>query len=322
MKYYIGIDIGATKVKLGILDNKLKIIKRSELDTHCYLEKSRLIFAIRETIFSFIERYKRKPQAIGIGVPGLVDPYRGLVYYLVNISGWDNVYLKKILEDCLKVPVFIDNDVNIMALAELYAGRAKGKKNVVCITLGTGVGGGLILEGKLYRGATFSAGEIGHFPLNEHGPLCNCGGKACLERYVGNRYIVEEAINKIKKGPLPTIIPDLIKNDFSKLNPEILSLALKKGDLLAKEIWQNVGKRIGIILAGIVNLLNPEMIIIGGGIAGAGKVLFENIKSTIKERAMRIPANRVEVVQAKLKENAGIIGAGFLAKEGVRGGRG
>lgn len=318
MVYYIGVDIGATKIKFGVLSNSLKIIKRSELNTGDYCGKFPLILAIKDTIFALIRNYKTKPVAVGIGVPGLVEPHKGLIHYLVNIPGWENVYLKRILENYLKVPVFLDNDVNVMALAELYAGCAKGNKNVICITLGTGVGGGLILEGKLYRGATFSAGEIGHIPLNEDGPLCNCGGKACLERYVGNRYIVEEAINRIKNCKIPTIIPGLIKNDYSRLNPEILSLALKKGDSLAKKIWQDVGEKIGIVLAGVVNLLNPEKIIIGGGVAGAGEILFEAIRKTIKKRAMRGPVEKVKVVSARLRENAGIIGAGVLAKEEVK----
>ncbi len=317
MKYFIGIDIGATRIKLGVLDSDFRIIKRRELDTSAFTAKGMLIEALTEAVIHLRRGLRKKISAIGIGVPGLVNPHRGFIHYLVNIPGWENVPLKRILAGRLGTPVFLDNDVNVMALAELYRGRAKGKRNVVCLTLGTGVGGGIILEGRLYRGTNFSAGELGHIPLNEEGPACNCGGKACLERYVGNRYIVEKALEKIKKAPLPTIIPDLIKNDFSRLTPEVLSIALKKGDLLAKEIWQEVGRRVGIGLSGIVNLLNPDMFIIGGGIAGAGEVLFNAVRKTVKERAMRIPAETVEIVPSKLKGNAGIIGAVVLAKLGL-----
>ena len=301
-KFYIGIDVGATRIKLGLLDSNLKIIKKIELETKNYPTKESLILALKDKISFLKNNFKIK--AIGIGVPGLVNPHKGLIYYLVNIPGWKNVYLKKILEGFLNIPVFIDNDVNLMALAELHSGRAKGKKNVICLTLGTGVGGGLILEGKLYRGASFSAGEIGHIPLNEEGPKCNCGGIACLERYVGNRYIVERAKEEIKNKTFPSLIPELIKNDFSKLDPEILSFALKKNDPLAKKIWEETGRKIGIALSGVVNLLNPEMIIIGGGVSGVGKFLFETIRKTIKERAMSVPAKKVKVVSAKLKNNA------------------
>ncbi|MCM8765520.1 MAG: ROK family protein [Candidatus Omnitrophica bacterium] len=318
MSCYIGVDLGATCIKLALLAEDWKVVKRIELSTADFPKKSLLIRSLEKHILRLGESLKVKPKGVGIGVPGLVDPEKGLIHYLVNIPGWENVHLKKILEKSLEVPVFIDNDVNLMALAELCIGQAKGKKNVVCITLGTGVGGGLVLEGKLYRGTSFSAGEIGHIPLNETGPVCNCGGIACLERYVGNRYIIEKARDKLKQRS-SSIISDLIKDDFSRLTPEILSRALKKGDSLAKEIWQDIGRKIGIVLSGVVNLLNPEMIIIGGGIAQVGEVLFKTIKETIKKRAMRIPAEKVSIVPAKLKKDAGLIGAAILVKlEGAR----
>jgi glucokinase len=318
MKYYIGIDIGATDIKAGLLNSNLKIIKRKKLDTREFPNRDSMIEAVIDLISSVRLGLKGKIKGIGIGAPGLINPEKGWIYSLVNIAGWKDVPLKRILERRLKTPIFIDNDVNVMALAELYYGRAKAKKNVVCLTLGTGVGGGIILEGKLYRGSTFSAGEIGHIPLNEDGPGCNCGGRACLERYVGNRYIVEGVLEKIRKAPLPTIIPDLVKDDLAKVNPEIISIAANKGDLLARDTWQDVGRRLGINLAGIVNLLNPEMIIVGGGLAKAGEVLFNTIRKTIKERAMSVPAGIVKVVPAKLKEDAGIIGAAVLVREGLK----
>ncbi len=317
MKYYIGVDIGATNIKIGLLDANFKILRKKKLYTPTFSNKEDLIEALVENITLFKKSSKCKIKGVGIGLPGLVNPEKGLVYRLVNISGWNNVYLKKILESRIGLPVFLDNDVNVMTLAEVRCGCARGAKNVVCITLGTGVGGGIVIEGKLYRGATFSAGEIGHIPLNEEGPLCNCGGKGCLERYVGNKYIVAGAVDKIKKAPLPTKIPDLVNNDLTKLTPEILSKACRKGDLMAKEIWQNIARHIGICLAGVVNLLNPEMIVIGGGVAEAGEILFKTIEKTVKERALDLPARTVKIVAAKLKENSGLIGAAVLAKEGL-----
>ena len=317
MNYYLGIDIGATNVKVGLLGKNLEIVYKRIMDTSGFLSREELIDTLVKEITLLKRKFENKIKGVGIGLPGLINPGKGLVYKLVNIPGWKDVYLKRILEKRIKLPVFIDNDVNVITLAEVTCGSAKGIKNVVCITLGTGVGGGLVIEGKLYRGTNFSAGEIGHIPLNEEGPLCNCGGKGCLERYVGNRYIIAMAVEKIKKAPLPTVIPDLVENDFSKITPEILSKACRRGDLMAKEIWQNIATHIGICLAGVVNLLNPQMIVIGGGVAGAGDILFHGIKKTIRERALDLPAKTVKIVAAKLKENAGIIGAAVLAKEGL-----
>ncbi|MFN7170938.1 MAG: ROK family protein, partial [Candidatus Omnitrophota bacterium] len=140
MSYYIGIDLGATRTKFGLLNDEFKLLRYAEFNTPEFPGKKLLIQALEKQILHLREKIKFKPKAIGIGVPGLVNPEKGLVYYLVNIPGWENVYLKRRLENSLGVPVFIDNDVNVMALAELYFGRAKGKKNVLCITLGTGVG--------------------------------------------------------------------------------------------------------------------------------------------------------------------------------------
>ncbi|MCX5656665.1 MAG: ROK family protein, partial [Candidatus Omnitrophica bacterium] len=180
MEYYIGVDIGATNIKIGLLDANFKILRKKKLYTPIFSNKEELIEALVKNITLLKKTPKCKIKGVGIGLPGLINHEKGLVYRLVNISGWNNVYLKKILESRIGLPVFIDNDVNVMTLAEVRCGRARGAKNVVCITLGTGVGGGIVIEGKLYRGATFSAGEIGHIPLNEEGPLCNCGGKGCL----------------------------------------------------------------------------------------------------------------------------------------------
>jgi glucokinase len=170
------------------------------------------------------------------------------------------------------------------------------------LTLGTGVGGGLILDGKLYRGSSYAAGEIGHMPLNEIGPACNCGGSACLESYIGNRRIAGD-----------------IKRIFGKQIPlEQVSAMAYEGNAKARKVWESVGTRLGVSLAGIVNLLNPDCIVIGGGVARAGKILFDTVKATIAKRAMPVQAKIVKIVPAKLGNDAGMIGAGFLVKERLK----
>ncbi len=204
-----------------------------------------------------------------------------------------------ILKKKISLPVFIDNDANVMALAEFKAGAARGSRNAVCLTLGTGVGGGLILDGKLYRGSSYAAGEIGHMPLNESGPKCNCGGIACLESYIGNRRIAAH-----------------VKRVFGKDIPlDEVSRMANEGNAKARGVWVGVGTKLGVSLAGIVNLLNPDCIVIGGGVAKAGRLLFDTVNKTIGERAMPVQAKAVKVVAAKLGYDAGMIGAGFLVKE-------
>lgn len=209
------------------------------------------------------------------------------------------------------MPVFVDNDVNVMALGEVYFGAGLGAINMLCITLGTGVGGGLILSRELYRGSSYAAGEFGHVPINIKGPKCKCGSWACVEAYAGNSYIARDVIRRIRRGQ-KTLITKLVKGDISKITPEIISKAGRKGDKFAKKVWVDVGEKIGIGLAGVVNLLNVEKIIIGGGVAEAGKILFDSIKKTINTRAMKLPAKTVKIVKAKLGYDAGLIGAATL----------
>jgi glucokinase len=199
----------------------------------------------------------------------------------------------------LGLPVYLDNDANLMALAEFHRGAAKGAKNAVCLTLGTGVGGGIIIEKRLYRGSTFNAGELGHIPINENGSQCNCGGKACIETYVGNARILREARRIFKR----------------RISLEDISALAKRKNKRAVKIWQDAGRRLGIALSGVVNSLNPDVIVIGGGVASAGAVLFQNIRLAIKQRAMHIQAKHVKVKAAKLGSDAGLIGAGLLVRE-------
>jgi len=314
MKLLIGIDIGGTNIKLALMDRSARLKAKRIFSTASFKGKDALIDELVKEINSLLSEFhvtKKDLIGIGIGAPGAVDIRTGRVHYLTNIPNWREVALGDILRKRLKVPVFVDNDVNVMALGELKAGAGRGAKNMLCITLGTGVGGGLILEGKLYRGSSYAAGEFGHVPINIGGPKCNCGGRACVEAYVGNNYIIRDVAARIKKGE-KTLIKKMVNGDLLKITPEIIDKAARKGDRFAKEVWVRVGNKVGIGLTGVVNLLNIEKIVIGGGVAEAGKVLFDSIKKTISERAMKLPAKTVKVVKAKLGYDAGVIGAATL----------
>ena len=189
-----------------------------------------------------------------------------------------------------------------MTRAEYAAGAAAGFRNALCITLGTGVGGGIILNGSLYRGSDNAAGEIGHLPINESGPRCNCGGMACLETYVGNNRILHEAKKVFKRA----------------ISLEELSALAKKRNQAALAIWRSAGFHLATALCGVTNLLNLDALVIGGGVANAGPVLFTTIRRTIRRRSMSVQAKRVKVFKAKLGNDAGVIGAAMLVKEGTR----
>ena len=316
----VGIDFGGTRIKIGVVDSRGGILCRTGVDVQQSWGRKKLTEILVERVEELFaeQAISRKDLlGVGMGLPGLIDFKKGFVHRLVNVRGWRNVPFASLLRRRIRLPVFIDNDVNLMALGEAAHGAARGFSQVVCITLGTGVGGALILNGELYRGATNSAGEIGHVPLSREGPLCACGSRGCFETYVGNRTITSRAKERIRKGE-KTLVRDLIDGKLEHLTPEVLSQAARQGDPFSISIWKEVGEWVGIALAGVVNTYNPDRIVIGGGIAEAGEVLFRPIRRTLKMRALDFPVRGLQVVKAKLGNDAGVIGASVLVRRSVR----
>jgi glucokinase len=302
--YTIGVDVGGTNIKIGLVNAQGHIVGRHSFGTQNYSQKPQdLIRAILEAVEFLMSKHKivRKDLAgIAFGLPGLVDPHKGIVKFLPNIPKWKNIPLKKIVEKHLKIPAFLENDVNMITLGEWKFGAGKGYANMMCVTLGTGVGGGLIFNNALYRGEGFVAGEIGHMPLNEKGPACSCGGYACFEQYVGNKVTVPQ-------------VRKLFHNNKIAF-PDIYPLAVA-GNKKALKFWQDVGTHVGNGLVGVVNLLNPRLIIIGGGVSNNLRFMIKTIEDIIQKRAMPVQSKMVKIVRAKLGDDAGIIGAHVLVKE-------
>ena len=303
-KYIAAVDLGGTNLKVALLDDKYKIKARQVLGTRRFRRKEELIAAIARSVTSIIAAGGIKKTSligIGLGLPGPVDHKNGIVHFFPNIPGWAEVDLKAILCRKLRLPVFLDNDAKLMALAEQRLGRAARFKNVLCLTLGTGVGGGLILGGELFRGANNCAGEFGHLPINEFGPSCNCGGIACLESYIGN--------NRIRRNA---------REIFGRsVTLEELSALAKMKNKKALKLWQDAGRHLAVALAAAVNLLNLDAVVIGGGVANAGEILFSQVRETVRLRAMSVQGRHVKIFKARLGGDAGLIGAGILVKESV-----
>ena len=303
-KYIIAIDLGGTNLKVALLDLQYKIKDKEIISTRSFLEKEELISGIVHSINRVIKYNnldKTDILGVGLGLPGPVDAKSGIVHFFPNIPGWREVPLRSVLKNRVGLPVFLDNDAKIMALAEHRLGSAKGFSNVLCMTLGTGIGGGIIIGGKLYRGFNNAAGEVGHLPINEHGLSCNCGSSGCLEAYIGNNKIIKEARKEFKRN----------------ISLEELSALAAKGNKRAVKIWRQVGERLGFALAGVVNLLNLDAIVMGGGVANAGRTLFDSAKESLKKQAMSVHGSHVKIFKAKLGNNAGLIGAAIVVKEGL-----
>jgi len=298
MQVFLGIDWGGTYIKAGLVGAQGKILKRkvypSKADKQGFIGDLKLLL---KEFSSF------NIQGIGIGVPGIVDVEKGFIYYLPNIPGWENYSLQSVLKKSLKLPVFINNDANAFALAESRFGAAKGKKRVIFLTLGTGLGGAVICNGKLLEGKT-SATELGHVPINLKGKLCGCGGRGCIETYVGNRYLLSR-YKSLKKGKHEA---KEVKQLFQR------GLAEEKEALI---VWKEFSHNLGKFLAGMINVFNPQVIVFGGGVSGAFKLFKPLVAQEIKKQVMWPQNLGVKLVKAKLT-NAGIIGASLLAKEKIR----
>lgn len=302
-KFIVTIDLGGTNLKIALIDLRYRLIKRQALSTQSFLTKQRLISSLCSAVEAMIlgaGLRKGDILGVGLGLPGPVDADKGIVHFLPNIPGWKEVALKKILEKRLKLAVYLDNDAKLMTLAEHRLGAAAGFRNAVCLTLGTGVGAGIIIGNELYRGRDNASAEIGHLPINEKGPRCNCGGIACLEAYIGNRRILKRA-----------------RDSFgNRISLERLAFLAKKGNSKARSVWLEVAGHLGVALAAAANLLNPECIVIGGGVAGAGEALFSETKKVLKKRGMPTQVKGIELRKARLGNNAGLIGAAIMVAEG------
>lgn len=309
----IGIDVGGTNVKIALVDDKGKIIYSNSVPTHAELGYEYTVNNIKQAIYDLLKETKleaKNIEGIGFGFPGQIDFKNGIVRNAPNIPGWVEIPIKQIFEDEFHIPTRVDNDVRCAALGELNYGAGKGCENLICITVGTGIGSGLIVNGKLVRGASNAAGEIGHIKLQmKNGPICGCGDTGCLEAFASGPAIVAMAEEYIKGGK-STKYREIANGN--PLTPYIVCEAAKAGDVVAQRIFSIIGEYIGIGMAGVVNLLNPEKIIIGGGVADAGDLLFNPIIKAIKERAMKISGETVQVVPAQLGNTAGVIGASLL----------
>ena len=300
----IGIDFGGTSIKSAVVEGPRILLHGPPIDTQQHSSADSLIDAIAQHVAT-LRTVHPAVAAIGVGLPGFVDSVNGIVHSLTNVAGWTEVPLRHILTQRTGLPAIIENDANAMAYGEWKYGAAIGAKHAVCITLGTGVGGGLILDGKLHRGATLAAGEIGHMSIDYRGikgPYGNFGG---LEEYVGNVQIAERAMKLYAQAG--------ITRTMEQCTPLALDQAARSGDAIANSLWDTLGTEIGAALASVVWIINPDTIVIGGGVAKAGDLLFTPIRREIKARTIPVFNAHLRVLPATLGNEAGIIGNAALA---------
>ena len=306
-KYVFGVDVGGTTVKLGLFDVEGTLIDKWEIPTHTENEGCRILPEVAESIQAKMQEkglHKDEVAGVGLGAPGPIDS-QGVVYNAVNL-GWKTFSIKDTLSGLLGMNVMAGNDANVAALGEMWKGGGQGHKNVVAVTLGTGVGGGIIVEGKILTGTQGAAGEIGHIHVEDNETEhCNCKNCGCLEQYTSATGIVRLAKRRLAKDDMPS----MLRKD--NISAKTVFDAVKEGDALAIEVAEQFGDYLGKALGVIAGVLNPEVFVIGGGVSKAGEVLFDYILPSFKKTCF-INCQNVEFALAKLGNDAGIYGAAKL----------
>lgn len=313
MQYALGIDLGGTSIKTGVVDRDGKIIARADVPTEASKGVAAVIANMAESARQAVAKAGLtlgQMAGAGIGTPGICNVPDGEVVMAPNL-GWRNIPICDLLGKELGIAVTLENDANCAALGEQWCGAAKGAQHVVMATIGTGVGGGLILGGRIYSGAKGWAGEIGHMPTVENGPVCGCGQLGCLETVASATAIGRFAQEAIEAGRAPYLAKRAA--ELGKVDARLVIYAAREGDEVAQSILNKVAGYLGTVLGGLVSALNPEAIVIGGGASAAGDLLLEPLRAALKTKALPDPAAYVRVLTATLGNDAGLIGAAALA---------
>jgi glucokinase len=302
----IGIDFGGTSIKTAVISGSYIIDIAPPIATQDYEGPDSLIEAIVRVVSELKEHHKNIA-AIGVGMPGFVDFEHGIVHNLTNVKGWKEIHLKTILADLTKLPVVIENDANCMIYAEWKLGAGQGMKNIVAMTLGTGIGGAVIANGAMVRGAQYGAGEIGQTSIDYKGRQGAYGNFGGLEDYIGNNEIAADAKNHYESLNFDKNINDC--------TPAALANAANQGDLVALEIWDDIAQKLSTAVMNCCWLLNPEAIIIGGGVAKAGELLLKPLKKHLFAQLSPTFKDHLSLLPAHFGSEAGMIGAAALALE-------
>lgn len=310
-KYAVGVDLGGTNIKIGLVTQGGKIINKLSIKTESGKGPQRVVGNVKAGIHDLLNKTQVHIYGIGIGCPGTVDHEKGTVENPPNLKGWGKVNLGRAISMEFEKDVFLENDANAAAIGELIFGNGKKFNSFIMVTLGTGVGGGIIINRKLYHGEFGAAGEIGHITINYKGPKCKCGSYGCIEAYAGNKYLKERVRNELKKHP-DSLLLKLIDNDYSLVSPRNIQEAAEKGDEFANFVIDDLGTKLGAAFASLSNILDVSTYIVGGGVAGFGKPLFDSLKKSLTARVMSPLKPRVKILPAKLKNDAGIKGASAL----------
>ncbi|MBI4180407.1 MAG: ROK family protein, partial [Chloroflexi bacterium] len=315
----LAVDVGGSKILTALANSSGKIFSRD-------LRITPAIEGPQAVINSVIASSKHtlaeagatiaEIKVIGISIAGISDPKKGVVFSSPHLPGWHNVLLKRIMEKELGKKTFLLNDANAAALGELYFGAGRGTRNFIYITISTGIGGGIVINGELYSGAFGMAGEVGHMTIDDAGPLCDCGNSGCWEALASGTALTREARHRINEGARTSIL-DYAGGEIEQVTAQVIHTAAKGGDALAQELIAQTGYYLGVGLANLINIFNPELIVIGGGLANIGDRLLQPAFKVAGERALHEPYQKLRFAYAELGQDSGVLGAAAFALQQV-----
>ncbi len=307
--YAIGIDLGGTTVKSALVDKKGKIIQTHKISSRADEGPEAVIGQIKLSIKELIKNSNGKNiKGVGIAAAGIVDQQSGIVKSPPNFKNWGSVPLGAILAQSISLPVLVENDANAAAIAEAKFGSGKNYPNFLFVIWGTGVGGGIILDGKIYQGPYGGAGEVGHISIDYKGVPCNCGSRGCVEAYIGQKYLSKRVAKELLNHP-KSKLPKYINGELEPLN---ISLAAEEGDEFSKKMLIEAGSYLGCAIAAVMNTMDLRVTIIGGGISAVGKFVYDSIQTSVKSYVLTPLKEGIIVLPATLGNDAGVLGAAGL----------
>jgi glucokinase len=312
MKKYIGCDLGGTNLRAAIVDVETgDVLHHMSVPTLAREGHDVVMTRMADLFLQVIQAaglQKDEIGGIGIGVPGVLDLEKGETLFLPNLPGtWPHVPLRDTITLLTGLPTALLNDVRAITNGEWCFGAGRGVDTVAVFAIGTGIGGGLVINGQLHLGIGGTGGELGHTTIDFNGPRCGCGNDGCVEAYASGPAIAAMGMKAVSQG-LTTKIADLCEYDLNRITPKLIAQAAQAGDEIAKDIYEKAGFYLGVAAANICASIGPRRIIIGGGVSQAGELLLDPIRRTIQERVHIMPVERVEVLQSQLGNNAGVIG--------------
>ncbi len=320
-KLTAGVDIGGTDIKLVLLDNRGEVVAQSKIETNARRGSDQALERLMEAEKSLLASRGIKQQdlhALGIGTAGPLDIARGIVVQAPNLPGWEGTPITEILHRGLEIPIFLENDANLAAFGEHRLGAGQGSDSVICLTLGTGIGGGIIIDGEIFSGALGAGAEPGHITIDKRGALCACGNRGCLEAMASAAAVARMAVEAVKEGR-GKIISELAGGSAERVDAETVHKAALKGDADAVEILEKAGRSLGVGIANMINIFAPRTVVVGGGLMKAGNFILEPAKEEALRRSLKAFTQGVSIVPAMLGSSAGAIGAACYAGHKIKG---